>query len=355
MEATTSSRCRSTATTATRSAPACRRRSGASTATSIVARPEVGAIVHTHSPFATTLACLDRGIPAFHYMIAIAGGSDIRCAPYATFGTQALSDHAVAALAGRRACLLAHHGMIATAPSLAGRAGAGGRGRDAGRDVLARAAGRRTPAAVRRRDARRAGEVRDLRPAAAGVNGAPRPPRDQPRVTRCDRRARRAGVFRNDALNPRRGTPADSPTASATRRRTSSGKPALCAPPEELARPRDVGIAGRDVARPPRDDLVRDTSSRRRLERAHDLQHRVPAAGAEVDGRGPRRVRREDPAQRRDVPGGEVDHVDVVAHAGAVGGGVVAAEDAQPLGAVPPPPARRRASGCWGCRRDPRR
>ena len=84
------------------------------------ARPEVGAIVHTHSPFATTLACLDRGIPAFHYMVAIAGGSDIRCAPYATFGTQALSDHAVAALAGRRACLLAHHGMIATGPSLQG-------------------------------------------------------------------------------------------------------------------------------------------------------------------------------------------------------------------------------------------
>jgi L-fuculose-phosphate aldolase len=80
------------------------------------ARPGIGAIVHTHAPFATTLACLDRGIPAFHYMIAIAGGSDIRCAPYATFGTQALSDHAVAALDGRRACLLAHHGMIATGP-----------------------------------------------------------------------------------------------------------------------------------------------------------------------------------------------------------------------------------------------
>jgi len=82
-------------------------------------RPEVDAIVHAHSPFATTLACLDRGIPAFHYMIAVAGGDDIRCAPYATFGTQALSDHVVAALAGRRACLLAHHGMIATGPSLA--------------------------------------------------------------------------------------------------------------------------------------------------------------------------------------------------------------------------------------------
>ena len=83
------------------------------------ARPDVGAIVHTHAPFATSLACLGRGIPAFHYMVAVAGGRDIRCAPYATFGTQALSDHAVAALIGRRACLLANHGMIATGASLA--------------------------------------------------------------------------------------------------------------------------------------------------------------------------------------------------------------------------------------------
>jgi L-fuculose-phosphate aldolase len=81
-------------------------------------RPEVDAIVHTHSPFATTLACLERAIPPFHYMVAVAGGDDIRCAPYATFGTQALSDHAVHALDGRRACLLAHHGMIAVGASL---------------------------------------------------------------------------------------------------------------------------------------------------------------------------------------------------------------------------------------------
>ena len=83
------------------------------------ARAEVGAIVHAHAPFATTLACLGRGIPAFHYMIAIAGGSDIRCAPYATFGTQALSDHALRALDRRKACLLANHGMIAVGPALA--------------------------------------------------------------------------------------------------------------------------------------------------------------------------------------------------------------------------------------------
>jgi L-fuculose-phosphate aldolase len=82
------------------------------------ARAEAAAIVHSHSPFATALACLDRDIPAFHYMVAVAGGSDIRCAPYATFGTQALSDYAVAALDGRNACLLSHHGMIALGASL---------------------------------------------------------------------------------------------------------------------------------------------------------------------------------------------------------------------------------------------
>ncbi len=82
------------------------------------ARDDTGAIVHVHSPFATSLACLHRGLPSFHYMIAIAGGSDIRCAPYATFGTQALSDRALAALEGRRACLLANHGVIALGGSL---------------------------------------------------------------------------------------------------------------------------------------------------------------------------------------------------------------------------------------------
>src|ERR1700712_4557378 len=82
-------------------------------------REDVGAIVHTHSMNATALACLGRGIPAFHYMVAVAGGKDIRCAPYATFGTQSLSDHALAALEDRRACLLANHGMIVLGQSLA--------------------------------------------------------------------------------------------------------------------------------------------------------------------------------------------------------------------------------------------
>ena len=76
-------------------------------------REEAGAVVHAHAPFATALACLGRGIPAFHYMVAVAGGHDIRCAGYATFGTQALSDKALRALDGRTACLLANHGLIA--------------------------------------------------------------------------------------------------------------------------------------------------------------------------------------------------------------------------------------------------
>jgi L-fuculose-phosphate aldolase len=84
------------------------------------ARGEVGAIVHVHSPFATALACLRRDIPAFHYMVAVAGGDSIRCAPYATFGSQELSDRALAALDGRRACLLANHGLIAVGADLDG-------------------------------------------------------------------------------------------------------------------------------------------------------------------------------------------------------------------------------------------
>ena len=82
------------------------------------ARNDIGAIVHTHSPHATALACQHLDIPSFHYMVAVAGGSDIRCAPYATFGTQELADHALAALENRQACLLAHHGVIACGADL---------------------------------------------------------------------------------------------------------------------------------------------------------------------------------------------------------------------------------------------
>ena len=81
-------------------------------------RKDAQAVVHTHSSFATTLACLGMDVPAFHYMIAVAGGNSIRCAPYATFGTQNLSDRALQALSNRKACLLANHGMIAAGDSL---------------------------------------------------------------------------------------------------------------------------------------------------------------------------------------------------------------------------------------------
>ena len=81
-------------------------------------RPDVGAVVHTHSTFATALSCLRRAVPPFHYMVAKAGGADLRCARYATYGTDALSKNALAALAGRRACLLANHGLIAVGNDL---------------------------------------------------------------------------------------------------------------------------------------------------------------------------------------------------------------------------------------------
>jgi len=83
------------------------------------ARPEVGAVVHAHPLGCTTLAIMGKEIPPLHYMIAAAGGRDIRCAGYATFGTAELSAQALAALEGRKACLLGHHGMIATGPTLA--------------------------------------------------------------------------------------------------------------------------------------------------------------------------------------------------------------------------------------------
>jgi len=82
------------------------------------ARPEFGALVHVHSIHATALACQRRGIPSFHYMVAAAGGNSIRCAPYATFGTVKLSRNALKALEGRRACLLANHGVIACGKDL---------------------------------------------------------------------------------------------------------------------------------------------------------------------------------------------------------------------------------------------
>ncbi len=84
------------------------------------ARPDAQAIVHTHSPRATALAATRSGIPAFHYMIALCGGADVRCAEYATFGTPELAANAVKGLEGRKAVLLANHGVIALGGSLAG-------------------------------------------------------------------------------------------------------------------------------------------------------------------------------------------------------------------------------------------
>ena len=81
-------------------------------------KPQMNVVIHTHSMFATTLSTFRTDVPAFHYMIALAGGNSIRCAPYALFGSQALSDAALSALKDRKACLLANHGMIAVGESL---------------------------------------------------------------------------------------------------------------------------------------------------------------------------------------------------------------------------------------------
>lgn len=82
------------------------------------ARSDAQAVIHTHAPFCTTLAVHGLGIPPYHYMVAAMGGRDVRCAPYATFGTQELSDHVMAALDGRLGCLMAHHGMIVLGPNM---------------------------------------------------------------------------------------------------------------------------------------------------------------------------------------------------------------------------------------------
>ena len=82
------------------------------------ARADADAILHAHPTDCAALACLHEPIPAFHYMVAVAGGPDIRCAPYATFGSQALSDHVLEALKDRQACLVANHGLVCLAQNL---------------------------------------------------------------------------------------------------------------------------------------------------------------------------------------------------------------------------------------------
>ena len=83
------------------------------------ARSDLNAVVHTHSTYATAVSILGKDIPAIHYAIASAGGPDIRCAPYEIFGSQELADGVVAALTGRRACLMAHHGVVTAHVSVA--------------------------------------------------------------------------------------------------------------------------------------------------------------------------------------------------------------------------------------------
>lgn len=82
------------------------------------ARADVHAVVHTHSPAATALSCLRQDLPRFHYMVAVVGGDSVRCARYATFGTQALSTEILSALGDRKACLMANHGMVAVGTDL---------------------------------------------------------------------------------------------------------------------------------------------------------------------------------------------------------------------------------------------
>lgn len=81
-------------------------------AATYAAHPAASWIVHTHADACTALACLNEGLPGFHYMVTRFGGDNVRCAPYVTFGTPALADAAIMALEGRTACLLANHGMI---------------------------------------------------------------------------------------------------------------------------------------------------------------------------------------------------------------------------------------------------
>ena len=161
-------------------------------------RLEFAAIVHTHSPCATALSCHGRPIPAFHYMVARAGGVDIRCAPYATFGTQALSDHAIEAMRGRSACLLAHHGVIASGAGDRSGARAGDRGRTPRAHLPGCLRARGAAAAGRVRDAARRRPVPDLRarrsfPVAFLSGGAPR-------STAASRSVRPSGQAAADAL-----------------------------------------------------------------------------------------------------------------------------------------------------------
>ena len=81
-------------------------------------KTDAKAVVHAHSPHATAVSSHNKDIPAFHYMIALAGGDNIKCAKYATFGTQELSDNIIEALENRKACLMSNHGQVAYGENL---------------------------------------------------------------------------------------------------------------------------------------------------------------------------------------------------------------------------------------------
>ena len=137
------------------------------------ARPEAAAVVHTHSPMATALSCAREGIPPFHYMIALAGGHDVRCAAYATFGTEALAANCVAALEGRRAALLANHGVVAFGATLAAARALAEEVENLARQYLALArGGARAGAADGGGDGRGGGRLRGLRAARLRRGGA---------------------------------------------------------------------------------------------------------------------------------------------------------------------------------------
>ena len=83
-----------------------------------IERVDAKAIVHAHSTYATAVSAHGKNIPAFHYMIALAGGNDIKCAQYATFGTKELSENILHALEKRKACLMSNHGQVAFGKNL---------------------------------------------------------------------------------------------------------------------------------------------------------------------------------------------------------------------------------------------
>ena len=153
-----------------------------------VARPEFNAVLHAHSTFATTLACLGRDIPPFHYMIAAAGGKTIRCAPYATFGTQELSDHAITAMEGRKACLLGNHGLLLAESDPGTRTGAGGGSGKPVRAILPSLADRHAQAAFRCGNGCGAGKIQKLRAERPRVGAYPKHKKTCP----GSRRVRRA-------------------------------------------------------------------------------------------------------------------------------------------------------------------